>query len=160
MQPMHPCIPLLFILFLSSSAGIPSDRGAEVPSETQPVLVDLESWIDELSTLLQESRYPEVLARGRQLAEQLRADQPDGSLAEARILDMVVSASCRSHQVMDESALEMARRAVDLKEAALGVENREFATSLINLATLFSNRYEGESSSNRNLFTSMSNLAH
>lgn len=144
----HLGISFLVLLILAAPFGGNLGR-AETPAPFSEPLVDsafpdLESWIDELSALLEGSQYPEVITRGKELVHQVRRARPEGSLAEARLLDMVVSAAYRSRHVMDEDILEDAKRAVALKEAAVGPESNGFSTSLVNLATLHSYRWEGE----------------
>lgn len=96
----------------------------------------------ELQTLLDSSRYEEVMQRGGEIIAELRRDDPDGSLAEAQVIDLVVNACYRSNLVMEEDYLELATRAVHLKEQAFGEPGPALATSLLHLGRLCNGRWE------------------
>jgi CHAT domain-containing protein/tetratricopeptide (TPR) repeat protein len=93
-----------------------------------------------LGEMLDSSAYAEVLDRGQELLPMVRADFPDGSFDEAKILDFMVHACYRSRRVMDPEALEMAQRAVALKESLLGADHPELAISLMHQGNLLGRR--------------------
>ncbi len=98
-----------------------------------------------MSSLIDASKYTEVLEQGPPLLERLRRTNPEGSVDEAKVLDFLVNASYRSRQVMNPEAVEWAQRAIALKERLLGPGSPELANSLMHLGNLYTNRYEGES---------------
>ena len=96
----------------------------------------------ELQALLDSSRYEEVMQRGAEIIADLRRDHPDGSLAEAEVIDLVVNACYRSNRVMEDEYLELGLWGVRLKEQAVPEPGRELATSLLHLGNLYVGRWE------------------
>jgi CHAT domain-containing protein/tetratricopeptide (TPR) repeat protein len=141
---MHLYIYFLIALFAVVSAPVSAAPDAPLLPAADGSDVQVEATISELSDLLDASKYPEVISLGIERANQVRLERPAGSLDEARLLDMVISAAYRSRQVMDESILDKAKRALQLKEMTAGPESAEYAASLINLASLHTYRWEGE----------------
>ena len=98
--------------------------------------------LGQLQTFLDSSRYEEVMDRGLVVIEDLRRDDPDGSLDEAEVIDLVVNACYRSNRIMEDEYVELGLRAVRLKEQAAPDAGPALANSLLHLANLY--RVRGE----------------
>ena len=129
---MGPVRTLLAIAILGAAASVIHAADA------------VESDAARLEALLAVSRYEDVLTQGADLVAEMRSVDATGSVAEAEILDLMVNACYRSKHVMDEDALAMAGRAVEIKERLLGPDSVDLATSLMHQGNLRCRRWEGE----------------
>ncbi len=102
--------------------------------------------IHTLSELIDASSYHQVIEKGEALLPRVRAEFPQGSFDEAKILDFLVYAFYRSGRVMEPEAVAMGERALAMKEAVLGADAPETANSLMHLGNLYIQRWEGEKS--------------
>lgn len=95
-----------------------------------------------LGLLVAESRYDEAIVMGRELIEQARIQHGADSLEEALILDGLVEALYRSGHAMEEETVELAARAVELKELHLGADAVGVAVSLLHSGNIHIYRSE------------------
>lgn len=130
----------LVLLLCVGPVCVPAYGGAPTTSTSEHTEFAVE--FRELEELLANSQYDEVIERGQQLVDKYRVTYREGSVAEAEFLDLMVNACYRSDHVMEDRALAMAQRALQLKEALLGTDSAEFSTSLAHLANLYTRRGE------------------
>ena len=102
--------------------------------------------LGQLQALLDSSRYEEVMDRGLVVIENHRRDDPEGSLEEAEVIDLVVNACYRSNRIMEDEYVELGLRAVRLKEKAAPDAGPALANSLLHLANLYRVRAEYQKS--------------
>ena len=138
---MHRCFCILIGLFCI----VPVLAAAAISSES--FLSDsFASEIQGLGSLVDDGFYPEVLEKGQALLSGVRAEFPQGSFDEAKILDFMVHASYRSRRVMDPQAIIMGEQAIQIKETVFGPDDPETANSLMHLGNLYIQRWECEKS--------------
>lgn len=92
-----------------------------------------------LKDLLNDGQFDEVISQGRESIRILQSENPSGSLAEAELIDLVVNAAYRGTHVMDDEILDLAKRAVQLKEQ-YGSGPGDTVTSILHLAALQNGR--------------------
>ncbi len=129
---------VLIILFLTGSVNAGEVAPRAVPSDR------FVTEIQQLSDLVDNSAYEDAYAKGDSLLPLVRAEFPDGSCDEAKILDFMVHACYRGRRVMEPAAIAMGQKAVQMKEALLGGDSPELANSLMHLGNLYSRRWEAE----------------
>jgi hypothetical protein len=92
---------------------------------------------DELRAALEGGELGDVERRCRARLEELEGRQEVEPLEVARLLDVLVESLWRSGKSQRDETWDFARRALEIKETALGSDHAELATSLDNLAHLF-----------------------
>ncbi len=134
-------VHLLSLALLAGAGGLlcyPGD--GEAPGDR------LTGEVQTLRTHLREGRYREALLAAQDLlAQQGVASGPD-SADRAEALDAVIESLWRGGEVGRESTLDLARRAVELRERLHGSQSREVVGSLNSLAVVLYNRSEFDAS--------------
>jgi len=91
---------------------------------------------DHVRTLLRDGRYADAASAARALLESYEASARRDPLAAADVLDVLVESLWRGGKASEPETLALARRAVEIRERALGPEDLSLAQSLSNLATI------------------------
>jgi CHAT domain-containing protein/Tfp pilus assembly protein PilF len=104
-----------------------------------PVLADDAgpSPLDDLEALIKQGRYADAEQGARDLLAQVESELGADSIEAARVLDLLVEASWRGGKSRKPETLDLARRALAIKENGLGADHAEVAESLNNLAVVY-----------------------
>src|SRR5947209_7282034 len=91
---------------------------------------------DHARELIRDGHYSDASALARDLLVQEETRSGPDSLQVAEILDIIVEADRLGGKVKDAGTRELARRAIRIKEGALGADHPDVARSVNNLANL------------------------
>ncbi len=130
MKPAGAAVPLaiaMLTLCLMSGAG----RAANPPT---PAVTDP---LGPIRVQIKAGHYPEAESAARALLATVEAEKGPDSPEAAAVLDLLVESRWRAGRTREPEVLDFARRAVAIKEKALGPVHLEVAFSLNNLGNVF-----------------------
>src|SRR5262245_21740830 len=137
LRPARPTrwgVVLLAFAALASEAG----RGAPQTSSEASGRKGAAEPQQEIRRAIASGSYAEAEALARAALAEAEASSAPDSLQVAGVLDLLVEALIRGGKAADESTVDLAQRAVRIKEAALGPADRSLATSLSNMRAILS----------------------
>ncbi|MBD3162503.1 MAG: tetratricopeptide repeat protein, partial [Candidatus Eisenbacteria bacterium] len=133
------CAPVLAILLLlSTTIARPSETEEATPGDG-PVSGErsaLSDSLDHSTALMQRGAFAEAEALLRRLLEQYEAESGRSSSEVGRILDRLVVCLWQSGRSQEEETVQLASRAVEIKEMQYGSDHLEVATSLFNIGVI------------------------
>lgn len=134
---------LVVLAFLLSHPFVTADQQKPLrtpapparPASTPGPATTADGW-----KLIADGRYGEAEKLARDLLARTEAQKGANSVETAKVLDVLSDALWRSGKTKDSEALDLIKRAVEIKEKALGAEHLDVADSLMILGSILQRR--------------------
>jgi len=129
-------ICLLLVSVPCAASGAPASATRRAASDTTG-LATLSASLAPLRAQLDRGNGAGAESTARVILRQVKASHPGGSLHEARVLDVLVRSLVLQFRSAEPGVLDLAKRAVQLKEQRLGPNAPDLAESLTNLGDVY-----------------------